>query len=823
VTTHAGFAATSSASSTMPEPSGTRQATPSVAVVICAYTERRWPELTVAVASALGQQPRPDELILVIDHDDALYERAKAAFGEATVTCNTGPRGLSGARNTGIARARADVVAFLDDDAEAQPGWLAGLLRHYRDPAVLAVGGRAEPVFERARPRWLPPEFDWVVGCSYTGQPPTPAPVRNLIGCNMSFRRAALDRTGGFDPALGRVGKVPVGCEETELCIRLRRRHPGGIVRYDPAVAVRHKVTAERGTWLYFRRRCLSEGRSKAVVTRLVGTEAGLSAEREYIRRTLPVGVWRGLRESWRGDTGGLLRAAVLVAGLGMTATGYLAARLQGVTRLQGVARTGAGEPRPVRGRGSPARQPASPAASGRKRADPEPVRVLAIELADAVPALDDTRPGGGRYGAAEVLVRLHGEPIGLLRTPLPDGGLSQAEVARLIGERLSGAVEEHLRRDGLAAPNQLPADRLAAPNPLPVDRLGGTDRCPALTAPVDTPFVSVVVPTAGRVAVLRPTLRALAGLDYPHYEIIVVDNAPHRAGTAELLAELAAEDPRLRCVPEPTAGVAYARNRGLAEARGEIVAFVDDDVIVDRRCLRAIVGGFADEAVAAVTGHVLAGELETPAQLWIEQFGSFGKGWSRRRFDATGYETVECGRVRRVPAARDPLYPYLPGGYGSGANMAFRTQVLRRLGGFDPLLGSAGPVRAGEDIDVLLRLVLAGHSLVYEPRAVVWHAHKREMRDLRPTIYRYGVGLSAVMAKQLVTDRAGRRALLRRLPRGVLFALAPGSEKNSRKRPGYPASLTALEVCGMALGPAQYARAAWSARSSTRGRVRPW
>jgi O-antigen biosynthesis protein len=793
VTTHAGFAATSSASSTRCEPPDAGPPPCSVTVIICAYTERRWSEMNVAIGSVLDQQPGPEEVILVIDHDDALYERAAGALGEVTVMRNAGPRGLSGARNTAVAHARADIVAFLDDDAEAQPGWLAGLLRHYRDPQVLAVGGRAEPAWEQARPRWLPPEFDWVVGCSFTGQPVNPAPVRNLIGCNMSFRRSALAGTGGFDPALGRVGKTPVGCEETELCIRLRRHHPGGVVLYDPAVAVRHKVGAERATWAYFRRRCFAEGRSKAVVTRLVGMEAGLSAEREYTRRTLPRGVWRGLCDGRRGDPTGLLRSAAVIAGLGVTATGYLGARLPRLTR------TGACESRPDHGRGVPARR-ATEVPARRERSGPEPVRILAIELADGVPAVDDTRPSGGRYGAAEVLVRLHGEPIGLLRTQLPSGGLNAREHAELIQRRLSGAIEEHLRSDGLALPD-----------PLPVTGLGGSDRCVALTAPASTPFVSVVVPTVGQAQVLLRTLRALTALDYPHYEVIVVDNAPHRFGTAELVAERTADDPRLRYVPEPTPGVAHARNRGLAEARGEIVAFVDDDVIVDPRCLRGLVSGFTDHAVAAVTGHVLAGELETPAQLWIEQYGSFGKGWLRRRFDATGYETMEGGQVSRVPAGPDSLYPYLPGTYGSGANMAFRTRVLRQLGGFDPLLGSAGAVRAGEDIDLLMRVVLAGHILVYEPHAVVWHAHKREMRDLRRTIYQYGVGLSAVMAKHLTTDSVGRRALLRRLPRGVVFALNPGSAKNSGKRPGYPASLTALEACGMALGPAHYVRAAWS------------
>jgi glycosyltransferase involved in cell wall biosynthesis len=751
---------------------------PTVTVVICAYTLRRWPEITRAVRSVLAQQTSPQEVILVIDHNAELLERAMAAFPDVTVLANSGPRGLSAARNTGVARARTHVVAFLDDDAQAQPDWLTLLARHYSDPHVLGVGGPAEPAWERTRPRWLPPEFDWVVGCSFTGQPSRVSPVRNLIGCNMSFRRDALEQAGGFDSALGRVGTVPSGCEETELCIRLRRHRPSGVILYDPRAGVRHRVTVERATWRYFRRRCLSEGRSKAVVARLAGTGAGLSAEREYTRRTLPDGVRRELSTSHTGDRGGLLRAGVIVAGLAVTTTGYLLARARRV--------------RDVRG---------TPALSGA-----EPARVLAVELCDGIPAVPDTpRSEGGRYGSAQVLVRLHGQPLGLLHNDLPIGGLTAQAHAEVIARSLSTQIREHLREDG-------PHDLKHHP-------------CAARLPSTRSPFVSVVVPTCGREPLLRRCLDALGELDYPRYEIVVVDNAPlayppashktaQRSGTAELVASYASDGVPVRYTMQPRRGVGHARNRGLAEARGEIVAFADDDVIVDRGWLRALVDGFTDTDVVAVTGFVLARELETPAQVWIERYGGFGKGCLRRRFDATGYQTVEHGQVRRSGATSRSLYPYLPGMYGSGANMAFRTAALRRLGGFDPVLGSRTAVPAGEDIDVLMRMVLAGHTVAYEPSAIVWHAHKRELPALRRTMFDYGVGLGAVLAKCLVTDRAGRRELVRRLPRGIGYALRPGSAKNAGKRSGYPPSLTALEVCGMALGPAYYAKAVWITRS---------
>jgi GT2 family glycosyltransferase len=306
----------------------------SVTVVICAYTQDRWDQIYAAVMSVRDQTVMPEQLILVIDHNDELRQRATVAFPDVTVLANAGPRGLSGARNTGVAVARGEVVAFLDDDAEAEIDWLERLVAHYSDPEVIGAGGSAAPAWNRAQPRWFPTEFLWVVGCSFTGQPVQVAPVRNMIGCNMSLRREALQRIGGFSSALGRVGRVPVGCEETELCIRARQRHPTGIILYDPAARVHHHVSTDRSTFRYFRRRCFGEGRSKAVVTRLVGAETGLSSEREYTRRALSRGVLREIRMSST-DPAGVLRAGAILAGLLVTATGYVSGRVRRVSDVR--------------------------------------------------------------------------------------------------------------------------------------------------------------------------------------------------------------------------------------------------------------------------------------------------------------------------------------------------------------------------------------------------------------------------------------------------------------------------------------------------------
>jgi GT2 family glycosyltransferase len=774
------------------------EARPRVTVVICAYTERRWSQVQAAVDSVLRQQTPPDQVVLVIDHNPALLQRTREAYPRLTVVANSGPRGLSGARNTGVSQAHGVVIAFLDDDAVAEPDWLARMLVHYDDPRVLAVGGSAAPDGPDARPRWFPPEFDWVVGCSFIGQPSQAAPVRNLIGCNMSFRRSALDEAGRFDPALGRVGGVPVGCEETELCIRLRQRRPDGVVLYEPAARVRHHVSDDRWTWTYFRHRCFSEGRSKAVVARLVGSDAGLSTEREYSRRVLPRGVRRGLLEVRAGrDLSGLLRSAAIVAGLAITATGYLSCRVDRRRPRPSVANSAI----PSIKDGAPdavVRTPLGPPTDRRKV--PGPVRVLSVELADGVPAM---AADGARYEAAQVLVRLHGQPLGVIRVTLPTVGLTADQHAAAIYQQLAEPIGRHLKQDGLAQVATLTTEGLGWAVPCAVRR----------PLPPTAPPVTVVVPTCGRPDILRRSIEALTCLDYPKYELLVVDNMPHLPTTAEVVATYAASDPRVCYLAEPRRGVSHARNRGLAAAKGEIVAFADDDVVVEPEWLAALVAGFTDDQVAGVTGMVLASELETPPQLWIEQYGGFGKGCARRRFERTGIDTEEGDERQHMAAAQRSLYPYSPGIFGSGANMAFRTDVVRRLGGFDRRLGSGVATRSGEDIDLLLRVVLDGKAIMYEPAAVVWHRHKRDRRALRRTMYAYGVGLSAVITKTVLSNQVASRELLRRLPGGIAYAVNPNSAKNSGKTAGYPRSLTALELLGMVAGPICYVADAYGSR----------
>lgn len=290
-----------------------------VSVVICCYTEDRWDDLVAAVESIRGQTLPALETIVVVDHNPDLLLRARSAFPAGVVVPNKEKRGLSGARNTGVALAGGDVIAFLDDDAAASANWLETMLAAYRDPRVVGVGTTVAAHWPASRPHWFPPEFDWVVGCSYQGLPTSTAAVRNPIGAAMSFRRSVFDLVGRFSSGLGRVGTLPLGCEETEFCIRVRQALPEGMIVFEPSAAVQHRVTVSRTTTRYFVRRCFAEGVSKAAVGGRVGNDDALSAEREYVRRALPRAVLRGLR-----TPGGRAQAGAVVVGLSATTLGFL-------------------------------------------------------------------------------------------------------------------------------------------------------------------------------------------------------------------------------------------------------------------------------------------------------------------------------------------------------------------------------------------------------------------------------------------------------------------------------------------------------------------
>lgn len=300
-----------------------------ISVIICAYTEERWNDLVAAVESIQSQTLGAKEIIIVIDHNRQLFEQIQKHLPDVIALENTETRGLSGARNSGLVVATGEIVAFLDDDAMAASGWLKSLEEAFADSEVMGVGGPVTPFWLGKKPAWLPEEFYWVVGCTYRGMPEVVSKVRNIIGANMAFRREIFEVIGGFRTGIGRIGTLPLGCEETELCIRARQHWPQKSCLYQPAASVSHRVPGTRTNWRYFFARCYSEGISKAFVARYVGAKDGLASERTYTLRTLPLGVIRGLKNGlFRRDIAGFACAWAIIAGLTVTTTGYVIGKI---------------------------------------------------------------------------------------------------------------------------------------------------------------------------------------------------------------------------------------------------------------------------------------------------------------------------------------------------------------------------------------------------------------------------------------------------------------------------------------------------------------
>jgi glucosyl-dolichyl phosphate glucuronosyltransferase len=311
-----------------------------ISVIICAYTEERWSDLVAAVESVQQQTLSPREIIVVIDHNPNLLKRVREHIAGVLAVENREVKGLSGARNSGVTVAQGAVIAFLDDDAIAETNWLEHLAACYTDPHVLGAGGKIEPLWLGTRPSWFPDEFNWVVGCTYQGMPAENTTVRNVIGANMSVRRHTLIAIGGFresfgcnhnttEKGLAFVGpkwlQHHAGDEETEFCIRATRQWPDAVWLYTPSATIQHRVPVQRTRWTYFLWRCYDEGLGKSTIVRLHGIRAGLSSERTYTFKTLPLGVMRSLTDVlFHHDLTGLARAGAIVVGLTLTIAGYL-------------------------------------------------------------------------------------------------------------------------------------------------------------------------------------------------------------------------------------------------------------------------------------------------------------------------------------------------------------------------------------------------------------------------------------------------------------------------------------------------------------------
>ncbi|HEY4384017.1 MAG TPA: glycosyltransferase family A protein, partial [Ktedonobacteraceae bacterium] len=299
---------------------------------------------------------------------------------------------------------------------------------------------------------------------------------------------------------------------------------------------------------------------------------------------------------------------------------------------------------------------------------DTTPARIVEIELGRPLPVLSACDEKTGRsYQRARCLVRLHDQPLGIVELAFDKQHLSASDYIPSIWNALRTQMNEHLRQDGLPAITALDPEGMTceqAPICLKERELFFAN----------APFVSVIVSTHNRTEQLSVCLPALLEQHYPRYEVIIVDNAPNSSATADLIQQRYGHVSHLRYVREDAPGLSRGLNRGIVVARGEILAFTDDDVVVDTYWLLQLARAFSiANDVACVTGLVLPKELETPAQFWFEEYGGFSKGFSQRIYDMKTYRPPE------------PLFPYTAGRFGTGASMAFRPAFLRSIGGFDP------------------------------------------------------------------------------------------------------------------------------------------
>lgn len=372
-----------------------------------------------------------------------------------------------------------------------------------------------------------------------------------------------------------------------------------------------------------------------------------------------------------------------------------------------------------------------------------------------------------------------------LARRPLPP-----AELACQVWPQVVDAVTKHCAEDGIPLPEQLPAGGLTRPAGL---------RCTIGAQPAAWPAVTVVIATHDRTASLLRCLASVARLDYPSYDVVVVDSAPGSDETAATLARERRPFP-LRYVREPRPGLALAHNAALPEVTGEIVAITDDDVEVDPGWLTALASAFTGPATLCVTGLILPAELETAAQLLVEQAGGFSRG-----FEPRSYSLGMSGP--------EPLFPFAAGRFGSGANMAFRTAWLLRDGGFDAATGAGTPAKGGDDLIAFLKVITCGGTLSYQPAAIVRHWHRPGYDGMRRQAFGYGIGFGSYVAASVWEHPVLLGAMLRRLVPALQHLASPGSAKNAGQGPGFPRELVWRERAGMLAGPFAYALSRWRYR----------
>ena len=400
------------------------------------------------------------------------------------------------------------------------------------------------------------------------------------------------------------------------------------------------------------------------------------------------------------------------------------------------------------------------------------PIACRSIELDKPIAEVT----GLDRYDTLRILPRWKGWPLAPIELPVKDGRIGAAEIsAALVNGTTDAAMKRSIARwlenhgTATATPQELFA---------------------ASTHKSSAENVSIVVCTRDRSNQLRTCLESLERLDPAPLEIIIVDNAPSDSSTADLVNE---EFPHLVYVPEPRPGLDWARNAGADRARGDIIAYTDDDVRVDPRWAGALADAFASAPdIVAVTGLVEPAELETEAQQLFEYQGGFGRGYEPRWV--------------RVPSSRKDRWPYYgTGSYGTGANFALHRRALEALGGFDTALDVGTITNGGGDLEMMSRVLANGDTLCYWPAAIVFHFHRRDHSQLYRQLENNGRGSLAMFLAMWSRCPSERPAIARIVAWWATMWLFKPSLKWILGRRDFLARLRMRELKGAIVNPLCY------------------
>jgi GT2 family glycosyltransferase len=532
--------------------------------------------------------------------------------------------------------------------------------------------------------------------------------------------------------------------EDTDLCIRMSEATAKHWM-YVPSAVILHEVPAARESFGYFVARCFSEGAGKAAMRANLGSNSAVDAEFRYVQDTALTALRRLAQFRWST----ILQGLAMVVGLASAAAGYLRGRVTD-------AKVGA----------STVRTTGAPFAGDRK-----PALVADFESTHSVDDFVGRLDGLSQYMYVWVLVRRGGRPVGIVETRA-----NELDVRDQLNRFVRGLME--------ASPSQ---DAQPAADPVGAGAACG----------VDSQAVTVVICTRERPDDLARAIGSLKAQSQKGFRVLVVDNAPASGDTARVVAAMRDGELRLDYVVEPKPGLSWARNCAIAHIDTDIVAWIDDDEVADESWVAEVVRAFRTfPDAAAISGSVVPAELETWAQWWFEQYGGHtkGRGFAEAVFAGTDSD------------GQSPLYPLPP--FGAGANMAFRTSALVRMGGFDIALGAGTPTRGGEDTLMFSQLLLAGYTVAYQPAAMTRHFHRREAGDLEKQMFGYGIGLTAFYTALLHWNWRLVLPLILLAPRAVVDMSGGRSAAATTALPeGFPPRLLRLKRRGLLLGPATYVR----------------